>query len=94
VTVAVTASGVQLIVEDDGAGIPVADRDRIFDRFTRLDEARDREAGGSGLGLAIARSAVEDLGGSIVVDVSALGGAAFVVLLPSADTGPVGGRVR
>jgi signal transduction histidine kinase len=53
VEVAVSGSGVS--VTDDGHGIPEEDRERVFDRFTRLDEARDRDSGGSGLGLAIAR---------------------------------------
>jgi signal transduction histidine kinase len=78
---------VRLLVEDDGDGVPAADRERIFDRFTRLDEARTAEAGGSGLGLSIVRAAVEDLGGTVTVGASALGGAAFTVTMPTADPG-------
>ncbi|MEX0665155.1 MAG: HAMP domain-containing sensor histidine kinase [Acidimicrobiia bacterium] len=54
-----------LEVSDDGPGIPVEDRDRVFERFTRLDEARDRDAGGSGLGLAIAKEVADTHGGSM-----------------------------
>ncbi len=78
-------------IEDDGDGVPLADRGRIFDRFTRLDEARARQAGGSGLGLSIVRAAVEDLGGTVIVGDSALGGASFAVMIPaSAAAGEVG----
>jgi signal transduction histidine kinase len=56
---------VVLSVVDDGPGIPAADRARVFDRFTRLDEARDRDAGGSGLGLAIVRELVTRAGGTV-----------------------------
>jgi signal transduction histidine kinase len=56
-----------LEVDDDGPGIPVEHREAVFDRFTRLDEARDRDAGGSGLGLAIVRDVVARHGGSVVV---------------------------
>lgn len=80
-----TGGTVQLEVEDDGEGVPEADRERIFDRFTRLDEARAREVGGSGLGLSIVRAAVEDLGGEVSVGASALGGARFTVTIPVAD---------
>ena len=52
-------------VTDDGPGVPVADRDRVFDRFTRLDDARARDAGGAGLGLAIVRELVRRHGGRI-----------------------------
>ena len=55
-TLTSTATEAIIWVDDDGPGIPVADRDRIFDRFVRLDEARSRDQGGSGLGLAITRT--------------------------------------
>ncbi|WP_345538192.1 HAMP domain-containing sensor histidine kinase [Phytohabitans rumicis] len=54
-----------ITVTDDGPGIPVADRDRVFDRFTRLDDARARDAGGAGLGLAIVRELVRRYGGTV-----------------------------
>ncbi len=55
----------RLTVIDDGAGIEPALRERVFERFTRLDDARTRDAGGSGLGLAITRDIVERHGGTI-----------------------------
>ncbi|TDC46811.1 HAMP domain-containing protein [Jiangella ureilytica] len=87
VTVTVTAAGslARLAVTDDGAGVPPADRERIFERFTRLDDARDRDAGGSGLGLAIAREIVVAHGGTVTVE-DAEPGARFVVTLPAART--------
>jgi signal transduction histidine kinase len=74
--------GVELVVEDDGAGVPESERERVFERFVRLDEARDRDAGGSGLGLAIVKETVAAHGGTVVVTASPLGGARFVVRLP------------
>ena len=71
-----------LTVEDDGPGIPPADRERVFDRFVRLDASRSRGEGGSGLGLAIVRELVRSAGGSVRVDASPLGGARFTVSLP------------
>lgn len=78
---------VVLTVEDNGRGVPVADRGRIFDRFFRGEEARHRRADGSGLGLAIASWIVRRHGGTIRVDDSELGGARFVVELGRATVG-------
>ena len=75
---------VLLTVDDDGPGVPAAERERIFERFVRLDEARARDAGGSGLGLAIVRAIAEAEGGSVRVEDSPLGGARFAVVLPAA----------
>ncbi|HWJ09816.1 MAG TPA: ATP-binding protein [Nocardioides sp.] len=83
VSVAEAGGGVRLVVEDDGPGIAPADRERVFERFVRLDEARSRDAGGSGLGLAIVREVVTGHGGSVAVEQGALGGARFVVRLPA-----------
>ena len=68
-----------LTVDDDGAGVPEGERERVFERFVRLDEARSRDAGGAGLGLAIVRDAVRAHGGDATVVASPLGGARFVV---------------
>lgn len=71
-----------LTVEDSGPGIAAEHRERIFDRFFRLDEARSRESGGTGLGLAIAKWAVEVNGGHISVEGGANGGSLFRISLP------------
>ena len=73
---------VELIVADDGDGIPAEDRERVFERFTRLDAARARQDGGAGLGLAIARTVVESHAGRIEVLDSA-SGTRIAVRLPS-----------
>ncbi len=70
-----------VVVGDDGAGIPAGEESRIFDRFTRLDEARSRDAGGTGLGLAITKELVESHGGN--VSVSTGRGARFTIALPT-----------
>ncbi|RWZ52037.1 HAMP domain-containing histidine kinase [Labedella phragmitis] len=72
-------------VDDDGSGIPQADRSRVFERFVRLDEARSRDAGGSGLGLAIVAHIVAVSGGTVAADASPLGGARLTLRLPAID---------
>jgi two-component system OmpR family sensor kinase len=66
------AAGLRFTVQDDGPGIPPDQRERVFDRFHRVDAARDRASGGTGLGLAIVRAIAEAHGGS--VRASAAGG--------------------
>jgi signal transduction histidine kinase len=77
-------SVVELDVDDDGPGIPVEDRERVFDRFTRLDDGRARDAGGLGLGLSMVKAIVEQHGGTVTIDDSSRGGARVVVRLPAA----------
>ena len=86
VTVSVSATGrwAELIVVDDGPGIPVADRDRVFERFVRLDDHRGRP-GGAGLGLPIVRELVTAHGGTVTVG-DAHPGATFVIRLPLAPS--------
>jgi signal transduction histidine kinase len=81
-SVATGAGSVWLVVDDDGPGIPPADRERVFDRFTRLDEGRGRGGGGAGLGLAMIRSIAERHGGTVMIDDAPIGGARFVVRFP------------
>ena len=73
---------VVLTVDDDGAGIPPADRQRIFERFVRLDEARDRDSGGAGVGLAIVAEVALNHGGVARATESPLGGSRFEVRMP------------
>jgi signal transduction histidine kinase len=75
---------VMFSVADDGPGIAVEDRERIFERFARLQEGRSRDQGGTGLGLALSRRIVEHHGGRVHVEEAEGGGAQFVVALPAA----------
>ncbi|MEU3356167.1 HAMP domain-containing sensor histidine kinase [Streptomyces sp. NPDC037389] len=83
-----------LEVVDDGPGIPPEQRERVFERFVRLDAARDRESGGSGLGLAIAREIARAHGGDLAAGARAGGGALLAARFPLPEgTGePVGKR--
>lgn len=85
VTVSLGADGavVRLVVDDDGAGIAAPDRQRVFERFTRLDEARARDDGGSGLGLALVADVAASHGGTVRIDEAPMGGARVVVELPA-----------
>lgn len=75
---------VVIAVEDDGDGVGAADRERIFDRFVRLDESRARRRGGAGLGLAISSELARVHGGTLAVtDPTELGGACFELRLPA-----------
>ncbi len=73
-----------LWVDDDGAGVPDSEQERVFERFVRLDEARARDDGGSGLGLAIVREVARAHGGDAWITGSPSGGARFVLELPAA----------
>ncbi|UXU89122.1 ATP-binding protein [Burkholderia sp. S-53] len=72
-----------LSVDDDGPGIPAAERARVFEPFQRLDSSRDRQTGGFGLGLAIVRRVALVHGGDVRLEDSPLGGARFVITLPA-----------
>jgi signal transduction histidine kinase len=82
VTLAHADGRVTVTVDDDGPGVPEADRDRVFDRLVRLDDARNRADGGSGLGLPIARGLARALGGDLVC-LPGAAGARFRVILPA-----------
>ncbi|MYW32977.1 HAMP domain-containing sensor histidine kinase [Streptomyces sp. SID2119] len=86
ITVQVAADGgrVRVEVRDDGAGVPEDERERIFERFVRLDDARSRDDGGAGLGLTIARDVATRHGGTLTVHRAPEGGAAFRLWLPRA----------
>ncbi|MEW9530437.1 sensor histidine kinase [Microbispora sp. NPDC049125] len=82
VDVRATPNAVELAVSDDGPGIALADRERVFHRLTRLDEARRLDRNGTGLGLAIARDIAHANHGTLRVEEDETGGARFVFRLP------------
>jgi signal transduction histidine kinase len=73
---------VTLLVDDEGSGIPVDQREQILEPFVRLEDSRNRRTGGAGLGLAVARSLVEAHEGVISIDDAPGGGARLMVRLP------------
>ncbi len=86
--VRVSVADGEVVVDDDGSGIDPADRDRVFERFVRLDDAREREAGGSGLGLAIAREIARDAGGDVLLEDSPWGGVRATLTVPRTPPTP------
>jgi len=72
----------QISVSDDGPGIAPEVRERVFERFFRVDKARSRDQGGTGLGLSIVKHIILAHGGRVWVEASALGGARFCLTLP------------
>jgi two-component system sensor histidine kinase RstB len=84
VQIRVQQRGDQLLVavEDDGPGIPLAERQRVLLPFTRLDQSRSRSSGGYGLGLAIVQRIVQQHQGHILIEGSALGGSRICLHLP------------
>jgi two-component system osmolarity sensor histidine kinase EnvZ len=82
VTLKKNAHVVEIVVDDDGPGIPPERREEAFRPFHRLDEGRNLQAGGSGLGLAIARDIARAHGGDLVLGDSPLGGLSAVIRLP------------
>lgn len=72
----------QIIIDDDGPGIPSIERENVFRPFYRLDQARNLDSGGVGLGLSIARDAIRSHGGQIYLQQSPMGGLRVVIRLP------------
>ncbi|MDA8232752.1 MAG: ATP-binding protein [Magnetospirillum sp.] len=73
-----------MVIDDDGPGIPEADRERVFSPFVRLERSRSRDTGGTGLGLSVARASIRAHGGEIVLANRPEGGLRVRVLLPRA----------
>ncbi|MDQ0649162.1 two-component system sensor histidine kinase SenX3 [Microbacterium natoriense] len=93
VGIGVRADGdlVEIAVSDQGIGIAEADRERIFERFYRADEARSRRTGGTGLGLSIVKHAIQRHGGEVLLWSRPGRGSTFTVRLPRIDS-PVAGE--
>jgi two-component system phosphate regulon sensor histidine kinase PhoR len=74
---------IEIVVADDGPGIPKESQERIFERFYRVDKARSREQGGTGLGLAIVKHVVQAHGGEVRIESEPGAGSRFIITLPS-----------
>jgi signal transduction histidine kinase len=77
---------IEIVVTDDGPGIPKESQDRIFERFYRADKARSREQGGTGLGLAIVKHVIQAHGGEVRIESEPGAGSKFIVNLPAIPT--------
>jgi signal transduction histidine kinase len=86
VSLAASVQAVVVTIDDDGPPVPVADRERIFGRFVRLDGSRSRQQGGSGLGLAITRGIVEAHDGRVTATETPQGWCRFEISLPPMAT--------
>lgn len=86
---AVVEGRARIVIADDGPGIAPEQRQRVFDRFVRLDTPRTRDVGGAGLGLSIVAQIAAAHHGTVTVDQTPGGGASFVVVLPLASDDPV-----
>lgn len=84
VGVAHREGAIEIAITDQGAGIPESERDRVFERFYRLDSARSRQTGGTGLGLAIVKHVVQNHGGEVRVWSQPGRGSTFTIRLPHA----------
>jgi two-component system phosphate regulon sensor histidine kinase PhoR len=73
---------IEIVIRDDGPGIPAASQDRIFERFYRVDKARSREQGGTGLGLAIVKHVMQAHGGEVRLRSEPGAGSSFILTLP------------
>ena len=92
--VALTAGEAEhtVTIDDDGPGIPDAERERVFEPFFRLEGSRSRDSGGTGLGLAVVRAAVAAHGGRVVLVNRSEGGLRACVVLPTAPRPAQGGQ--
>jgi PAS domain S-box-containing protein len=93
VAVAVTDGLAEIEVIDEGPGVPIVDRDRIFERFVRLGDVMTRQTQGAGVGLFIAKRSIEAMGGTIAVDDAEIG-ARFRIRLPLAASGEASPEAR
>jgi two-component system phosphate regulon sensor histidine kinase PhoR len=95
VAVTVRAAGngaAEVVVQDNGPGIPADHLPRIFERFYRVDKARSRAIGGTGLGLAIVRHLAESIGAQVTVTSTVGAGSRFAVALPARKTAPAASK--